>query len=272
MSASGRRRGARAPLCVYKLGGPAVTDLELLRLFAREMRQRNERAVLVHGGGRQVEQRLAQLGISSRFVGGRRQTSPEAMAVVEMVLSGEVNKLLAASLTAAGTPAIGLSGRDAGLIRARRKPGLGEVGAPLRVDPRALRAAWQAGLLPVVSSVCFGARGEPLNVNADEAALGLATALRARRLVYLSDIDGVRVGETTAERLSLAVARRLIRNGTIAGGMTLKVRVALDAARAGIPEVVIGGRARLVGRFAGTRILLEEGTSARDGSRRKEVG
>jgi acetylglutamate kinase len=177
------------------------------------------------------------------------------MAVVEMVLSGEVNKLVAATLTAAGTPALGLSGRDAGLVRARRKPGLGEVGTPDRVDPRALHAAWAAGLFPVVSPVCFGTRGAPLNVNADEAALGLARALRAHQLVYLSDVDGVRVDGRPLQRLTLAEARRLIRNGTIAGGMTLKVQVALQAARAGIPEVVIGGRARLVGGFAGTRIV-----------------
>jgi len=267
-----RRRGG--PVCVYKLGGPAVEDLDLVRLLAGAVRSPKQRAVLVHGGGRQIERLLQKLEVPSRFVGGRRQTSKAAMAVVEMVLSGEVNKRLAATLTAAGTPALGLSGRDAGLIRARRKPGLGEVGTPEAVDPRVLVAAWDAGLFPVVSPVCFGSHGGPLNVNADEAALGLARALRARSLVYLSDVDGVRVGDGPVERITAAEARRLTRNGTIVGGMRLKVQVALEAARASIPEVVIGGRARLAGGFAGTRVLLEDPRPRLrvTGKRREEVG
>jgi len=266
------RRGA-GPVCVYKLGGPAVEDQGLVRLLAGAVRVPRQRAVLVHGGGRQIERLLEKLEVPSRFVGGRRQTSEAAMAVVEMVLSGEVNKRLAAALTGAGTPALGLSGRDAGLIRARRKPGLGEVGTPETVDPRALVAAWDAGLFPVVSPVCFGAHGGPLNVNADEAALGLARALRARALVYLSDVDGVRVGGEPVERITAAEAHRLIKDGTISGGMRLKVQVALEAARAGIPEVVIGGGARLAGVFAGTRVLLDGSGPRRrvTTKRRKEV-
>jgi len=177
------------------------------------------------------------------------------MVVVEMVLSGTANKQLASGLTAAGVPAIGISGRDGGLVRARLEPDLGRVGTPERVDPGPIRALWAAGYLPVVSPVANGPLGEAVNVNADEAALGIARAVGATTLVYLSDVDGVRIGDRTAETLTPGETRRRIDDGTIAGGMALKVRVALEASAAGIPEVVIAGKARLLGQFPGTRIV-----------------
>jgi acetylglutamate kinase len=161
---------------------------------------------------------------------------------------------LAAGLTAAGLPAVGLSGRDGGLVRARLEPGLGRVGTPEEVDVTPLLALLDAGFVPVVAPVSSGPGGEAVNVNADEAALGLARGLAARSLVYLSDVDGVRVGGAPVPRLTLDEAERRIADGTIAGGMVLKVRVALAAAAAGIPEVVVAGRARLEGRFPGTVI------------------
>jgi acetylglutamate kinase len=240
---------------VYKVGGPALEDPQLLRPLADEVRRDASPVLLVHGGGRHIERLLRDLAIESRFVDGRRETSPAAMEVVEMVLSGAVNKALAAGLGEAGVRAVGISGRDAGLIRVRLEHGLGRVGTPDAIDPSVILSLWGAGLLPVVSPVSLGPDGEAVNVNADEAALGLARALGAASLVYLSDVDGVRVGEETVESLTRTEARRLIADGTIAGGMALKVRVALDAADAGVPEVVIAGRARLEGRFKGTRIV-----------------
>ncbi len=240
---------------VYKVGGPALEDPGLVGPLADEVRRGDGPAVLVHGGGRAVDRLLRALQIESRFIDGRRETSPEAMKVVEMVLSGAANKALAAGLTAAGVPAIGLSGRDGGLMRAKLAPDLGRVGTPERVDPAPLRALWAAGFLPVVSPVANGPLGEAVNVNADEAALGIARAVGATTLVYLSDVDGVRIGERTAETLTPEETRRWIDDGTIAGGMALKVRVALEASAAGIPEVVIAGKARLLGQFPGTRIM-----------------
>jgi acetylglutamate kinase len=245
---------ARNTLRIYKLGGPALEDPGLIGPLAEEIRKGPGRALVVHGGGRLVEKMLRALSLESRFVDGRRETSPAAMEVVEMVLSGVVSKSLASGLTRAGVPAVGVSGRDAGLIRVRLEPGLGRVGLPEAVDDGVLRALWDGGFLPVVSPVSDGPNGEPINVNADEAALRLATALGARSLVYLSDVDGVRVGNGLVETLGERDAARLTGDGTITGGMALKVRAALDAARAGIPEVVIAGRARLVGGFQGTRI------------------
>lgn len=239
---------------VYKIGGPALEDPGLMTPLAEEVTRAPGKVVLVHGGGRHVDRLLRALEIESQFVDGRRATSPAAMEVVEMVLSGVVNKALAAGLTMAGVPAVGISGRDGGLVHARLEDGLGRVGTPKRVDPLAIRALWDADLVPVVSPVSTGPAGGSVNVNADEAALGVARALEARSLVYLSDVDGVRLGDDTVESLSPDEAHSGIDDGTIAGGMALKVRVALDACAAGIPEVVIAGKARLLGTFPGTRL------------------
>jgi acetylglutamate kinase len=247
---------------VYKLGGPALEDPGLLPALAEEVRRARGRVLLVHGGGRHVERALQARGLESRFVNGRRETSAEAMEVVEMVLSGAVNKGLAAGLSAAGLPAVGLSGRDGGLIRARVQEGLGRVGSPEAVDPRVLEAVWAAGLVPVVSPVSQGADGGALNVNADEAALALAVALRASALVYLSDVDGVRLGGTTVASLSAAEVRRHVAEGGISGGMAMKVDTALQAVAAGVPEVIVAGKARLLGGFAGTRLRMESGEGA----------
>jgi len=239
---------------VYKLGGPALEDAELLPALAEELRRARGRVLVVHGGGRHVERELKARGLESRFVGGRRETSAEAMEVVEMVLSGVVNKGLAAGLTEAGLPAIGLSGRDAGLLRARVQPGLGRVGRPEAVDARVLEAAWGAGLVPVVSPVSQGVDGGALNVNADEAALALAVALRADALVYLSDVDGVRLDARPVASLSADEVRHHVAQGAITGGMAMKVDTALQAVAAGVPEVIVAGKARLVGGFPGTRL------------------
>jgi acetylglutamate kinase len=239
---------------VYKLGGPALEQPELIEPLAAELRRCPDRVLIVHGGGRYVERELAARGLTSRFVDGRRETSPAAMDVVEMVLSGIVNKAVAAGLSAAGVPAAGISGRDAGLITARVSTGLGRAGTPERVQSAVLEALWSGGLVPVVSPVSNGPDGLALNVNADEAALALATAVNAASLIYLSDVDGVRLGSATVDALDAAQVEQGIAQGTIAGGMALKVRMALDAATAGIQEVVIAGVARLRGSFAGTRI------------------
>lgn len=242
------------PVRVYKLGGPALEDPALVAPLAADIRRFPGHVVLVHGGGRHVDRMLRSLGIESRFVDGRRETSPAAMEVVEMILSGVVNKALAADLTRAGVPAVGLSGRDAGLLRAVPEPALGRVGSQVRTNPDAILALWSGNLLPVVSPVSNGPSGESLNVNADEAALGLATSLFASSLVYLSDVDGVRADGDWSPRLDAAEAQALTDDGTISGGMALKVRAALEASRVGIPEVVIAGRARLEGGFAGTTL------------------
>jgi acetylglutamate kinase len=249
-------------ITVYKLGGPALEDEGLLEPLAAEIGRTGGQVLLVHGGGRYVDRMLKDVAVESRFVSGRRETSPAAMEIVEMVLSGLVNKSLAARLTRAGVPAIGLSGRDGGLIRARLELGLGRVGIPTAISTEPLVALWSAGFVPVVSPVSGGPWAEAVNVNADEAALALARALEARALVYLSDVDGVRVGSKTLTELDADEAERRIADGTIAAGMALKVRAALDGSAAGIGEVVVAGKARLLGSFAGTRVLAAKAVRA----------
>lgn len=243
------------PVRVYKLGGPALEQPEMIAPLAAEIRASSGRALVVHGGGRSVERALAERAIESRFVRGRRATSPDAMSVVEMVLSGVVNRSLVDGLVRAGLPAAGLSGREGGLITAAVDPELGRVGLPQRVRTEPLERIWARGAVPVVSPVSSDPQGQPVNVNADEAALALARAVGARSLVYLSDVDGVRVGDRTVEVLDAAEAEARIATGEIGGGMALKVRMALEAAAAGIPEVVIAGVARLLGTFPGTRLV-----------------
>lgn len=247
---------------VYKVGGPALEDPGLVAPLAADIRRGAAPTVLVHGGGRDIERMLRAMGVESQFVEGRRSTSPAAMEVVEMVLSGVVNKALAAGLTAAGLPAVGVSGRDAGLIAAAPVPGIGRVGVPRAVNAALLQALWNAGLLPVVSPVAGGPAGESLNVNADEAALAIAVAVRAGTLVYLSDVDGVRVGDRVLPALGEDEAQARIDDGTIAGGMSLKVRAALAAARAGVGEVVVAGKARLTGGFPGTTVTAAPAAKA----------
>ena len=242
---------------VYKLGGPALEDPRLLVPLAKEISAFDGEVALVHGGGRQVERLLKQLGIESTFIDGRRETSAAAMDVVEMVLSGTMNKTLAAGLVHAGVLAAGISGRDGGLIRATLVPGLGQVGSPENVDPAILTALWAANFIPVISPVSAGPSGEAVNVNADEAAQWIARRIEAETLVFLSDVDGVILDGAPVTHLTEAAIEARTRDGAIHGGMAMKVRMALDAARSGISAVIIAGRARLSNGFPGTEISLK---------------
>jgi acetylglutamate kinase len=242
---------------VYKLGGPALEELSLLAPLAREVESFDGDLVLVHGGGRQIESMLKRLGVESAFVNGRRATSDAAMDVVEMVLSGSMNKTLAAGLSREGVPAVGLSGRDSKLIRASLVEGLGRVGTPEVVNPASLEALWAARLIPVVSPVSSDSSGQSVNVNADEAAQWIARAIGADTLVFLSDVNGVILDGAPVEHLTAAIVDARVADGAIHGGMAMKVRMAIDAARSGIPSVIIAGRARLEGGFPGTRISLQ---------------
>ena len=241
---------------VYKVGGPALEDPKLIAPLAHEIRNFDGDVALVHGGGRQVEKLLKQLNIESKFIDGRRETSAAAMEVVEMVLAGSMNKALAAGLSHAGVAAVGISGRDGGLVRASLVAGLGLVGTPEHVDASILEGLWTAKFLPVISPVSGGPSGEAVNVNADEAAQWIARAIGAETLIFLSDVDGVVLDGAAVSDLTEAQIKARTEDGSIHGGMAMKVRMALDAARSGIPSVTIAGRARLSGGFSGTRISL----------------
>ena len=243
-------------LTVVKVGGAAVRDAGAAAALARGVAALEGGVVVVHGGGPEITAWQDRLGMPVAWVDGLRVTSPEAMQVTAMVLSGWVNKRIVAALVDAGLPAVGLSGEDAGLLRAERRDGgrLGEVGEVRAVEPAPARALLAAGLVPVVSPVSRGPAGVPLNVNADEAAVALASALRADRLLLVSDVPGVVVDGAPVASLSAGEAADLVARRVVGGGMAVKVLQALAAADAGV-EVRIGDEGLLAAACAGTRVL-----------------
>ncbi|MEO0388835.1 MAG: acetylglutamate kinase [Pseudomonadota bacterium] len=240
-------------IVVVKVGGHAMGDAAAMEDFARDivlMKQCRIQPVLVHGGGPMINAMLDRLNIPSEFINGRRVTTPEVMDVVEMVLSGLVNKRIVQAINAQGGRAVGLSGKDASLITCTRAEGpggadLGLVGHPARVDPMVLRTFLDSDLIPVVAPLGVGRAGETLNINGDTAAGAVAAALRADRFLLLTDVAGVKdatgavLGEMTSETV-----RDLTERGVIAGGMIPKTETALAALEGGVRGVVIlDGRA-----------------------------
>ena len=223
--------------------------------FARDivlLKQVGINPIVVHGGGPQIGQMLQRLGIKSRFVDGLRVTDRETMEVVEMVLAGTVNKQLVAAINQAGGCAVGLSGKDGGLIRARKVTrsrieagirvdlDLGFVGEPEQVDDRVLATFRQSDIIPVIAPIGIGADGETYNINADTVAGAVAAAVKARRFLLLTDVDGVLDAEKRLiTELTAGEARRLIADGTISGGMIPKVETCLAAVEGGVEAAVI---------------------------------
>ena len=200
--------------------------------------------LVVHGGGPQIGQMLSRLGIESRFIDGLRVTDRETMEVVEMVLAGRINKQLVAAINAAGGHAIGLSGKDAGLIRARKLTrnghDLGFVGEPDRIDDRVLETFRQSDMIPVIAPIGIGADGETYNINADTVAGAVAAAVKAKRFLLLTDVPGVLDRDKRLiPELTAAEVLRLIADGTISGGMIPKVETCLAAVEGGVEAAVI---------------------------------
>ncbi|WP_199221313.1 acetylglutamate kinase [Maritimibacter sp. 55A14] len=236
-------------IVVIKFGGHAMGDAEAMDSFARDivlMRQVGVNPVIVHGGGPMINEMLGKLGITSDFVRGKRVTDLATVEVVEMVLSGLINKRIVQAINMQGGRAVGLSGKDAGLMMCESDdPDLGFVGRPTEVNPEVLTQLFEAGMIPVVAPLGMGRDGETFNVNGDTAAGAIAAALKADRLLLLTDTAGVMNG--AGEVLTALTAdqiRDLTADGTIAGGMIPKTETALAALAAGVRAVVIlDGRA-----------------------------
>ncbi len=237
---------------VVKLGGNAMIDADLEQAFALDivlLRTVGLRPVVVHGGGPQINRMLEELSIPSNFVRGLRVTDARTMRVVEMVLAGEINGEIVSRIQLAGGAAVGISGRDGGLLRARRKPpvggeDLGQVGEVESVDAKVIEALQDRGFIPVIAPVATGTDGESLNVNADTAAGMIAAALGAERLLLLTDVEGVLGADgTLVPTLTAAGARNLIASGVVDGGMIPKLECCLDALAGGVGKVhMIDGR------------------------------
>ncbi|PJE31744.1 N-acetylglutamate kinase [Pseudooceanicola antarcticus] len=236
-------------IVVVKFGGHAMTDAEGLRTFARDivlMRQVGVNPVIVHGGGPMINEMLDKLQVKSDFVRGKRVTDEATMDVVEMVLSGQVNKRIVAAINEQGGKGVGLSGKDANLMVCRQDdPELGLVGTPDEMDTTILHSMFRSDIIPVIAPIGMGREGQTFNVNGDTAAGAIAGALRADRLLLLTDVAGVKDGSgEVVTALTAQQIRDMTADGTIAGGMIPKTQTALDAIERGVRAVVIlDGRA-----------------------------
>ncbi len=254
---------------VVKFGGHAMGDQTLFDLFARDMvllRQVGIRPIVVHGGGPQIGAMLEKLQITSEFIDGLRVTDQATIDVVEMVLSGSINKRIVAAITSAGGTAVGLSGKDGGLIRAerltrtKRDPDsniervidLGLVGQPKVISPHVLNAFEGSDVIPVIAPIGVGPNGETLNINADTAAGAIAAATQAARMYMLTDVEGVLDGEKNLiSELKVSEAQTAIEQGVITGGMIPKIETCIEAIQGGVD-----GAAIIDGRIAHT-VLVE---------------
>ncbi|MBI1494357.1 acetylglutamate kinase [Halocynthiibacter styelae] len=236
-------------IVVIKMGGHAMGDDEAIATFARDvvlMQQVGLNPVIVHGGGPMINEMLAKLDIKSEFVNGKRVTDEATIEVVEMVLSGRVNKKITQAINAEGGRAVGLSGKDANMITCDvTDPALGLVGTPAEVDTGVLQTLFDADTIPVIAPLGVGRNGETMNINGDTAAGAVAAALQADRLLLLTDVDGVRdaSGEVVTE-LTVEHIRKMTADGVIAGGMIPKTETCLDAIKGGVrAAVILDGRA-----------------------------
>ncbi|MFQ3355672.1 MAG: acetylglutamate kinase [Paracoccaceae bacterium] len=234
---------------VIKLGGHAMGSKEAMKVFARDivlMQQVGVNPVIVHGGGPMINKMLQKLDIKTNFVNGKRVTDLASIDIVEMVLSGSVNKNIVQAINEQGGKAIGISGKDANLIVCEQEnPQLGFVGKPVDVDPTVLNQMFSFGIIPIVAPIGVGRAGETFNINADTAAGAIASALKADRLLLLTDVSGVKnaSGEVLTE-LNSSEIEALTKDGTIAGGMIPKTGTAISALKNGVRAVVIlDGRA-----------------------------
>ncbi len=243
-------------IVVVKYGGNAMVDDELKLAFAQDMvflRAAGLKPVVVHGGGPQISSMLSRLGIHSEFRGGLRVTTPEAMDVVRMVLVGQVGRELVGLVNGNGGRGVGLSGEDAGLFTAERRSAVvdgaevdvGLVGDVVGVDPAAVLDLIEAGRIPVVSTVAPDEDGQVLNVNADTAAAALAIALQAKKLVVLTDVEGLYARwpdpESLLSEITAAELEPLL--PSLQSGMVPKMEACLRAVRGGVPGAsVIDGR------------------------------
>ena len=246
---------------VIKYGGHAMGDSKLAELFARDvvlLKQVGINPVVVHGGGPQIGAMLERLKIKSEFINGLRVTDSETVEIVEMVLSGSINKAIAAAINSGGGRAVGISGKDGNLIQATKIKGdknqsdsniekvldLGFVGEPTKVDPSLLNDLVRADVIPVIAPLALGDDGETYNINADTAAGAIAEALQAARLYMLTDVPGVMNGEgQVIPDININEAKALINDGTISGGMIPKVETCIRAVQNQVEaSVILDGR------------------------------
>jgi acetylglutamate kinase len=241
---------------VVKYGGHAMGDPALAAAFAQDivlLKQAGVKPIVVHGGGPQIAGMLTRLQLKSEFVQGLRVTDKPTVEVVEMVLAGLINKDIVTAINRQGGKAVGISGKDANLMIARkitqmpdpqsnlmRAVDIGYVGDPAEVNPHLVDVISTSDLIPVIAPVAISHEGETLNINADTFASALAARMKAKRLLLLTDVAGVLDKDNTLiTQLSIEEARALIREGTISGGMIPKIEGCIEVVEAGVEAVVV---------------------------------
>ena len=248
-------------MLVIKYGGNAMGDCDATRKFAEDivlLKQVGIHPIVVHGGGPQIGNMLDKLGIKSEFKNGLRVTNKDTMEIAEMVLCGAVNKTIVAHLNQAGGKAIGLSGKDANLVMAEKRTtatidpdsniekvvDLGFVGEPVAVNPEILHTLVDSDIIPVIAPVAIGRDGESYNVNADTIAGAIASAVKAKRLYLLTDIQGLLdADKKLVSEINVAGARRLLKDGVIVGGMIPKIETCIKSIEDGVEaSIIVDGR------------------------------
>ncbi|HEY8129209.1 MAG TPA: acetylglutamate kinase [Hyphomicrobium sp.] len=241
---------------VIKFGGNAMVDEELFKAFAQDivyLKQSGINPIVVHGGGPQIASMLQKLAIKSDFVNGLRVTDKATVEVVEMVLAGKINKEIVSAINQQGGKAVGISGKDANLMIAKKitempdpqsnklvDVDIGYVGDPVEVNPHIVEVISKSDLIPVIAPVAISREGETLNVNADTFASALAARMQAKRLLLLTDVSGVLdENKQLIPSLSIEEARAMIKSGAISGGMIPKIEGCIEVVEAGVEGVVV---------------------------------
>ncbi len=233
---------------VIKYGGAAMVEEQLKQSFAQDivlLQSLGLRLVIVHGGGPEISKALQQMGQETQFIDGMRMTSQEDMPIVEMALSGKVNKEIIAHLHSFGGKAVGLSGKDGQLIEVQKKLhkqhiDLGYVGEVRQINPEVLKVLLDSGFLPVVSPIGFNSKeGKTYNVNADLAASHIAIAMQANKLIFMTDVNGILIDGKLQQELNLSQIQSFIADGVISGGMLPKTESALLAIQSGVKSAHI---------------------------------
>ncbi|GHT59102.1 acetylglutamate kinase [Endomicrobiia bacterium] len=244
-------------LTVVKFGGSLIKSHQARSKFLKELAEisQRQRIVLVHGGGPEINALLDKFAVTSKFVNGLRFTDESTLGIVEMALSGKVNRVLTTELIKNGANAVGISGKDAKSVICKQIKELGFVGKPVKVNKKLIDILINAGFLPIVASVASDVKGNVMNINADTLASSIATAFKADKLIFLTDVPGVLdKNKNTIKHITIKQINALIKDKTITDGMIPKIKGCADSIRKGVGEVWIADGTRGIQRIRGTVI------------------
>jgi len=244
-------------LTVVKFGGSLTKNVQAQNKFLKEIAEisRKENIILVHGGGPEINALLEKFAIESKFVEGVRFTDARALEVVEMALSGKVNRILTTGLIKNGANAVGISGKDGKSVVCKQVKRFGFVGEPVKIDNKLIDILIKNGFLPVIASIAADAKGNVMNVNADTLAASIAVAFKAGRLIFLTDVPGVLdKNKSVIKEIRIEEIKSLIKDQTVVGGMIPKIKGCADSVKKGVKEVWIADGMNGIQKIKGTVI------------------